>query len=114
MDAARIAELRRQLEVLSREIERLEAMPEDVYELGTVLTWQRTFAEGGKAYTYAAVKFVDGYAVGGHNRGLERWAITGRTSRFLSWESLWENHLSRADEGTVFWASVLEPVDVGP
>lgn len=102
----RIATLREQAANLLAEAERLENLPVDNFELGAVVTWTRQFDLCGPTYTYAAVKFAAGY--GGTT---ERWALTGRTARFLSWDQLYDMHLSQADAGSLYWASELTPME---
>jgi len=90
------AALRREAERLLLEADRIDSEPEDDHEIGSIITWERTFERGDVCYTYAAIKYSS-----------SNWATTGRTGRLVSWRSLWQQHLSHAIPGTVYWCSEL-------
>lgn len=59
--------LRRQIERLELELERVESMPEDEYLVGDVLMFERRFTPNGQPYTYVAVKAPNGWYFSGRN-----------------------------------------------
>jgi hypothetical protein len=54
----------------------IKSLGEDWFLSGTVITFEKTFVEGGPAYSYAAIK-VNG-----------SWYTTGRSGRVYTWEDL--------------------------
>lgn len=96
-------QLRIQAARLLEEADRLDDEPEDDFEPGTVVVWERQFQEGGAVYSYAAVKYAEGM-----------WAITGQRSGHYSWRTLWSTDLMRAVPGSVYWASELTPTEWQP
>jgi hypothetical protein len=72
-------------------------MPVDEYEVGTAITWTRTF--GTRTYTYAAVKYKDG--------GGACWATTTMRQNRVDWGTLYSYYLRHADAGSVAWSSEL-------
>ncbi len=89
--------LREQVAHLVDEINRLESMPQDEYEVGTAITWMRTF--GSRSYTYAAVKYKEG--------GGACWATTTMRQNRVDWGTLYSYYLQHADAGSVAWSSEL-------
>lgn len=81
-------------ESVKEQIEDELARPDDVYPVGAILTWERTFERGGNVYTYVAIKYDD-----------NRWRTSqGRDYR---WRELVDKHLRHADAESVYWVSEL-------
>jgi hypothetical protein len=89
--------LLRRADVLTQEAERLASTPEDEYEVGTALVWERTY--GDRTYTYGAVKYKDG--------GGACWATTTTRQNRVDWGTLYSYYLRHADPGSVAWSSEL-------
>ena len=82
----------RRAEVIQRQLEEAlerEAMfgSDAEYPIDAVLLFKRKFSGTSRMYTYSAVKVS-------HNK----WYITGMNSHAYSWESLVDEHLSKAAE----------------
>jgi hypothetical protein len=102
-----IASLEAQIARLQGQIERLSRFGEDVYELGSVLVFDKTFpktnSSGYKAggttrpYNYAAIKAGDGY-----------WYMTGREVNGKTWSMLVEFMSEGVDE--VYLCTTCDPI----
>lgn len=90
-------ELVRRAEQIQAQIEAELSRPDDDYDDGVVIVWKQTYASTA-GYDFCAIKY----------RG-RIW----RTSqgKDFSWSELCRVHLSRAEPGTVCWASQLTEVE---
>lgn len=95
--STQIQELLDRAACLTQEAEKLASMPEDEYEVGTAITWTRTF--GNRIYNYSAIKYKEG--------GGTCWATTTMRLNRVDWTTLYSYYLQHADAGSVYWSSEL-------
>lgn len=79
----------------------VNSMPEDIYETGDVLVFQRQFVEDGPIYTYACVKAAGRWYRSGNNAGPSTWAelLAFMYSRGLEGVTMYETSLSEVPVG---------------
>lgn len=103
METSKVRELRRRLEVLTREIERLESQPDDDYSPGDVITWERRF--DGRPFQFAALRLSE---------GPRPWVVTGgRLGGMKTWDEV-HAMICKAEPGTTYWVSSWEQIGWAP
>jgi hypothetical protein len=105
--ADRATALRRQVERLLLELDRIENLPPEPTSVGTVVVWWRAFG-GDRRYWYAAIRSEDG-----------RWYCTGRSNLARAWDELLDfighTRLDRVSVRPVIGPTkTLLPSPVGP
>jgi len=93
------ARLERLYEELAKEQASLEKFGEDDdYPELTVLIWNQKFSPRGVAYTFAALKVAG------------NWYTTSQFNTRRDWDELVSAHLSKAVDGSVYYATAWEQV----
>lgn len=98
--ASRSEVIRLRIQQLENELVQVELFGADKFKNGTVIRWKHRFSQGGKKYTYAALK------AGG------RWYLTNQQGTMLTWDQLVERLNADGVTG-VRVASGWEPLTVG-
>ncbi len=88
--------IERRIERLQRELVRLELLPKDDYENGSVISFDKSFGRS-IVYSYVAIKANDKWFISGRARG------TDREPNAFSWDSLLEFVASRESEMPEIW-----------
>jgi hypothetical protein len=87
----------RRLEIIQSEIDAIASMPEDDFEPGSVIRFDRTFNSGSKVYSYAAIKTSEGL-----------WSTTGpKSPKNYTWVDLLRWLQGETVDG-IWWATNLE------
>lgn len=97
---SRVATLEWEIERLQQKLELVRQIPEDVYENGCVVIFEKQFTAKGIKYTYACVK------------GGGFWYVTGKPSRY-TWDALMDELYGTISEGgsnMAYWVSEMTEI----